>query len=212
MASSSSVKDAEIRRRHLSALSGFWKQVDLRISSTKEHPSWPTDFAQAMTAIRASNRDQEHAPRNNERRVTAAIALCSSLGKILGYDRLTFESQDLSVLTSGAGRAFDGNFATSWHVTDGKTLVLLNETGLTPKGLWVSNFCPANKDTRILSFLITGRDGKTSWTKKAQLKLDTDYFQYIDFKNKKAKRIEIEIGNIQGKPPSCIAEIRLEMK
>ncbi len=196
---------AEVKRRNLQSLIDFWSRVDRRIANTGAQPTWPTTFSEAMVRIQSHDKS----PHAKEKRVSAAISLCSTLGPILGYDSFPRPHKSTTALTPGGGRAIDQNLATSFPVRKGDALVLLVPGDRGPIGIHIASFCPGETGSRIKSLLFRGESRGQTWQQTSTLNQSTRFFQTIRFDQRATNRIALEVTSIEGGDTACIAEIRL---
>ncbi len=203
--------DGETWRRQVQALADFWQGAEGVLARDSSALYRPTSFAEAKSHLRVG-RTRTGVLRGPGARISSQISICAWAGKKLGHTRLAAPTPNLRVVTPGANRATDGNLATSWHCRAGDTLTIEHEQMATAKTLWLMNTCADDSGSRINEVSITGYTKGRAWTVTTPLSTVNHYFQPIPIPRQSTQKLDIGLLRTTSKAPSCITEIRLEMK
>ncbi len=209
--------DKEVQRRRLKALSDFWSNVDKRIKNISSQPVWPENFQAARRALQRKAGADDSTPRVFAERVSSAIAICSVVGGLLGYEKLSMPTDGLRVLTPGGKRVLDGNIATAWYADGDGTLSLEHQDGGRVVALWIMNACQhatgASQRARGAKTLdVTGSGSGKTWSETVDLDEKSRHFQRVSLGGKRARRLSLRIPDRRGKGPACISEIRIDIR
>ena len=201
---------SELRRRRLQTLVDFWRNVDGRLV-LESTPNWPRDFGDAKSAIgwngggRASS--DNPAPSFADK-VSAAIAILTSLGRQIGHQRLASLSSKIEILTPGGSRAVDGNMATSWHGSR-DDFIAFEQVGARPiRAIWLMSNCPGESRSGIEAVQVEDMGG--GWSIRPRFDSKMRYFQKITLPATSPKRLRIRVLETVDDLPGCLSEIRSE--